>query len=189
MKKYYCLVVIGNNLEGIEQTMTTAIHGTFTHKNFGKMFVSTFESKFSIWEIEEILHRDKRSYFLTKMDGHNFTATVQDINIQNDLFLDYINKITNQNNEHLSQFEVPKAIDIDKIEEFIKNNQDFLNFNKKSNFEPNFINFSKKNRQKKKEEKTIPPTLDEILDKITLVGYGKLTKFEKQCLENYSKNQ
>lgn len=32
------------------------------------------------------------------------------------------------------------------------------------------------------------PTLDQILDKIALKGYNDLTQFEKDVLENYSKN-
>ena len=45
-----------------------------------------------------------------------------------------------------------------------------------------------KKKQKNKEKQIDPPTLDEILDKINMVGYNKLTKFEKECLEKYSKD-
>lgn len=173
MKKYYCLIVIGN-IEGVEKTLESLIDGTFMHKSLGKLFISTFESVHSIWEIEEILHRDKRSYFLTKMDGGNFTATVQDINIQNDLFLDYVTKMTDLSN---SKNEPPKIefIDANEIDDNIK---DFLSSLKD--------NFSK--RQPKKKKVVIePPTLDEILDKISSDGYESLSDFEKECLKNYSK--
>jgi hypothetical protein len=33
-----------------------------------------------------------------------------------------------------------------------------------------------------------PPTLDQILDKISIEGFDGLTQFEKGLLENYSKN-
>lgn len=180
MKKYYCLIVIGNKLDGIEDTLNKVIDGKFMHKKFNDIiFISTFESEFSIWEIEEILHRDKRSYFLTKMDGNNFTATVQDINIQNDLFLDYVNKMTAFNDAKIEENDRPKPIDMDRIEEFIRK-QDFLNSIKKDS--------NHFGSRKKKEKTPVPPTLDELLDKINRVGYKKLTKFEKECLENYSKN-
>lgn len=176
MKKYYCLIIVGK-VEGIENTLTNVIDGTFMHKNLGKIFISTFESKFSIWEIEEILHKDKRSYFLTKMDGHNFTATVQDIDIQNDLFLDYVNKMTNFNQESNSE-----PMNIEFIDPNNNDNElhDFLNSFKD--------NLKKRGSKRVKKEVLIIPTLDEILDKISSDGYEKLTDFEKECLENYSKN-
>ena len=185
MKNYYCLIVIGR-VDGIENTLSTLIEGTFMHKNLGKLFISTFESNFSIWEIEQILHGDKRSYFLTKMQGSNFTATVQDDQIQNDLFLDYVTKMVKQNdkiNDEIIDFNIEinpsKKIDFeDKIKDFldsIKNNSNTKN--------------PLKSKRKVKNVEVEPPTLDEILDKINKVGYQKLTKFEKECLEKYSKNQ
>lgn len=174
MKKYYCLIVIGN-IEGIEKTLENLIDGTFMHKSLGKLFISTFESIHSIWEIEKVLHGDKRSYFLTKMDGDNFTATVQDFQIQNDLFLDYVTKMTNLNN---TENEPPKVefIDSPEIDENIK---DFIN-----TFRENFP----KRHSKRKKVEVEPPTLDELLDKISSDGYENLSDFEKKCLNNYSKN-
>lgn len=177
MKKYYCLIVIGN-VEKLEETLNfNIIKGAFMHKNFGKIFISTFESNLSIWEIEEILHKEKRSYFLTKMDGSNFTATVQDINIQNDLFLDYVNKMTSMSND-ASDNEPPKIEFIEPIDldEEIKDIIDTFKGN-----------FSKKPTKRFKKEK-VPPTLDELLDKINVVGLEKLTDFEKECLKSYSKS-
>ena len=191
MKNYYCLIVIGN-VDGVENTVAKVIEGKFTHKNLGKLFISTFESGFSIWEIENILHGDKRSYFLTKMQGANFTATVQDMDIQNELFADYIAKITN--NDDIFNIEIK----IDPLDENITPpNMDFkpMDFDDKikdfiENIRTNFHPFNQKLPKKRRKTQIIPlepPTLDEILDKINRVGYNKLTKFEKQCLEEYSK--
>lgn len=190
MKKYYCLIVIGN-IEMLEETLNSKIiAGTFMHKNFGKIFISTFESDLSIWEIEEILHGEKRSYFLTKMEGHNFTATVQDMNIQNDLFSDYVTKMVKKNDENINL-----PLDFNDINPFNFDQKIPSDFNEKiNNFldsikNNNFNNKSLKSRKKSKKVELIPPTLDEILDKINKVGYQKLSKFEKECLEKYSKNQ
>lgn len=181
MKNYYCLIVVGD-ISKIEDILSMVIDGRFTFKNLGKLFISTFESSFSIWEIEKILHGNMKSYFLTKMQGHNFTASVQDEKIQNDLFLDYINKLTKENDEiNQNSFNV-NFTDIPNFDDRLNN---FLNSIKNNPFE----NKSNKQRRKKKEENQIPPTLDELLDKINKVGFEKLTKFEKECLEKYSKNQ
>jgi hypothetical protein len=179
MKNYYCLIIIGD-VTGVEEILSKVIEGNHHYCNMGKIFIATFESNFSIWEIEEILHANKKSYFLTKMDGSNFTATIQDMKIQNDLFLDYVLKMTKINNE-------------------ISNNQPQINFDpideaqKFTEFLDSIKNFSNrkplKRLKKVKNIDIIPPTLDEILDKINSVGYNKLTKFEKECLEKYSKNQ
>lgn len=189
MKKYYCLIVIGN-VDGVENTISNVIEGKFMHKNLGKLFISTFESRFSIWEIEQVLHGDKRSYFLTKMQGSNFTATVQDMEMQNDLFLDYVTKMVNENDKNINNKEIKNFDSIDnpkQDEEQIRNFLDHLKEIRNSFKNPDFdiTNFGKKHRKKK--EDIVPPTLDELLDKINRVGYQKLTKFEKKCLEDYSK--
>lgn len=183
MKNYYCLIVIGR-VEGIENTISGVIEGTFNHKNLGKLFISTFESNFSIWEIEQILHGDKRSYFLTKMQGSNFTATIQDEQIQNDLFLDYVTKMVKQNDKINNEF-IDFNIEINpyKKNDFDEKIKDFLDSIKNNSNPKNPF----KNKRKIKNVEVEPPTLDEILDKINRVGYQKLTKFEKECLENYSK--
>jgi hypothetical protein len=187
MKNYYCLIVIGK-VEGMENTLTKVIEGKFMHKNLGKLFISTFESNFSIWEIEQILHGERRSYFLTKMQGSNFTATVQDEQIQNDLFLDYVTKMVQLNdniNNDLTNFNIEDPFESKKINpmDFEDKINEFLNNIKNNSDGKNPF----KSRKKVKNVEIEPPTLDEILDKINKVGYQKLTKFEKECLENYSK--
>lgn len=184
MKNYYCLIVIGN-VEGVEDTVSKVINGKFMHKNLGKLFISTFESDFSIWEIEQILHGDKRSYFLTKMQGSNFTATVQDIEMQNDLFLDYVSKIVNENDQNTNSTEIPKFDPFEPPKFDINRIKNFMDSIKNQDFDFKNPSFGRKNKRKK--ENMIPPTLDELLDKINKVGYQKLTKFEKKCLEDYSK--
>ena len=191
MKNYYCLIVIGE-IGGLEETVSKVVEGKSFFINLGKISISTFESNFSIWEIEQILMDDKRSYFLTKMEATNFTATVQDAKLQNDLFLDFVLKMTKISDESTSKTDTPKfdidnmnfsvdiePIDFDKIKKFIDEHK-----NNNFDFSPH-PRFTKKN--KKKKTNTEPPTLDEILDKISKVGYEKLTKFEKECLNNYSK--
>lgn len=183
MKNYYCLIVIGN-VNGVEETISKVIDGKFMHKDLGKLFISTFESEFSIWEIEQILHGDRRSYFLTKMQGSNFTATVQDMDMQNDLFLDYVNKMVTENDKHSDDNDQNidslklKSIDFEKVKKF-------MDSFKNENFE--IKNTSPYRKYKKKDENLEIPTLDELLDRINKVGYSKLTKFEKKCLEDYSK--
>ena len=181
MKNYYCIIVIGDN-KNTQEVLSKVINGKFNNLDLNKIFVSTFESDYSIWEIEEILHSKKKSFFLSKMDGENFTATIQDAKIQNDLFLDYVQKMIAANNKELDETDF---LNFDIIGE--EPPQDFFDY------EPNHEEIKaeleeiKKNTSKHKNKKQL--SLDELLDKINDVGYNNLSDFEKDTLKKYSENK
>lgn len=178
MRKYYCIVIIGDN-SNTEVVLRTVINGKFNHLNLNKIFVSTFESDYSIWEIEQMLHKHKKSFFLTKMDGDNFTATIQDPKIQNDLFLDYVQKMIEHNNKNIDTSE--------NIENQNFPPPDFFQYESEIFDIEEELNQIKNNVSKKKEKKKeVTLSLDELLDKINVVGYENLTENEKDTLKMYS---
>lgn len=181
MKNYYCIIVIGDN-KNTHEILSKVINGKFNNLDLNKIFVSTFESDYSIWEIEEILHSNKKSFFLTKMDGENFTATIQDAKIQNDLFLDYVQKMISLNNKELNETDF---LNFDIIGE--EPPQDF--FDHEPNYDEIKSNLEeiKRNTSKNKNKKTL--SLDELLDKISVVGYDNLSDFEKDTLKMYSESK
>lgn len=184
MKNYYCIIVIGDN-KNTHEILSKLINGKFNNLDLNRVFVSTFESDYNIWEIEKTMFEHKKSFFLSKMDGENFTATIQDAKIQNDLFLDYVQKMISLNNKELNETDFLN-FDIISDEE---PPQDFFdhepNYDEiKSNLEEIKKNVSKYKNKNKKEL-----TLDELLDKINDVGYDKLTDFEKDTLKMYSESK
>jgi len=184
MKKYYCIIVIGDN-SNTETILNKVINGKFHNLNLNKIFVSTFESDNSIWEIEEILHKNKKSFFLTKMDGDNFTATIQDAKIQNDLFMDYVQKMIKFNNDQINidehqEFDIPLPEDLPP--------PDFFNYESETFNIENELNEIKKKFSKRKPVE-VELSLDELLDKISAVGYDKLSDFDKNTLKKYSQTK
>jgi hypothetical protein len=181
MKNYYCIIVIGDN-KNTHEILSKLISGKFNNLDLNKVFVSTFESDYSIWEIEKTLFEHKKSFFLSKMDGENFTATIQDPKIQNDLFLDYVQKMISLNNRELNEIDFQNfdIIGDEPPEELFE-------------YEPTHDEIKseleeiKKNASKHRNKKEL--SLDELLDKINDVGYNKLTEFEKDTLKMYSQSK
>ena len=114
-----------------------------------------------------------------KMDGDNFTATIQDPKIQNDLFLDYVQKMIEHNNKNIDTSE--------NIENQNFPPPDFFQYESEIFDIEEELNQIKNNVSKKKEKnKEVTLSLDELLDKINVVGYENLTENEKDTLKMYS---
>lgn len=181
MKNYYCIIVLGDN-SNTETILRKVINGKFNHLDLAKVFVSTFESDLSLWEIEKTLITHKKSFFLTKMDTTNFSGIIQDTKIQDSLFLDFIQKITNINNEQIlgEEDHTPPSPDFFEYE-----NNEFDIEKELNEIRKNSLNRFK-NKYKKAVEVTL--SLDELLDKINEVGYDNLSETEKDTLKKYSQN-
>lgn len=181
MKNYYCIIVLGDN-SNTETILRKVINGKFNHLNLIKVFVSTFETDLSLWEIEKTLISHKKSFFLTKMDTTNFSGIIQDSKIHDSLFLDFIEKITNiSNQESLNEEEYDQTPPPPDFFEYESNEFDIEK-------ELNEIRKNSLNRFKNKYKKAVEVTLslDELLDKINEVGYDNLSETEKDTLKKYS---
>jgi predicted nucleotide-binding protein (sugar kinase/HSP70/actin superfamily) len=183
MKNYYCIIVIGDN-KNTQEILSKVINGKFNTLDLNKIFVSTFESDHNIWEIEKFLFENKKSFFLSKMDGENFTATIQDAKIQNDLFLDYVQKMISLNNRELNEIDFQNFEIIDE-----EPPKDFFDFDPNYDEIKSELDEIKKNASKYKNKGRKELSLDELLDKINDVGYDKLTDFEKDTLKTYSETK
>lgn len=180
MIKYYCAVIIGDNND-TESILRKIINGKFNHLNLNKIFISTFESDYSLWEIEQFLNDSRKSFFLTKMDGNNFTAMIQDGKIQNDLFQDYIQKMIKLNNDISTEYE--------NLENQDNPPSDFFEYEANSfDIEEELNQIRKKSFKNFKKPKEVTLSLDELLDKIGQVGYENLTQNEKDTLKKYAQN-
>lgn len=185
MKNYYCLVSLGDHTN-TANILTNVINGKFHHINLNKVFISTFESDYELQEIENLLIEFKLTFFLTKMTPTNFTAFFQNPTIQSDLFSDYIDKITKFSND---------ITDLtDKINKTGNNwayfdiNSDYFYFGSKDG-DKREINDMFDDMIDKRKTKEIIPSLDELLEKINLVGLENLTEREKGYLRKYSEGQ
>jgi hypothetical protein len=130
-------------------------------------------SSWNISEIEDFLNENEKSYIVFEMTPGFFSANIRDDKFQETLFGGPIENTSFFQNieDTLSQL---KDIDLfndiqgEEIEDDYMTIMDFM-----------------KNSFKKEEEKE--PELDEVLDKISRVGFENLSEKEKVFLDNYSK--
>lgn len=190
MKNYYCIIVLGDNTE--TKTLIDKItHGVHNHLDLKKVWISTFESDLDIFKIEAIMVKYNKNFFLSKMDSQAFSAGIQDEKLHNSLFKDFIEKMKKENDDIANQIieNQIKSYDFPPIDpvwgEDMTDNIDRAKKFRES-MERNMKN--NKNLRKKVIEVEVSYTLDELLDKISSVGYDKLSETEKKQLKKFSEN-
>lgn len=169
----YCLVGLGN-IKDLTKLLTEISESEVSFVSGTGLVIATFMSSWNISEIEKYLNENEKSYIVFEMTPGFFSANIRDEKFQETLFGGPIeNTPFFQNIEDtLSQL---KDIDLfndlqgEEIEDDYMTIMDFM-----------------KNTLKKEEEKE--PELDEVLDKISRVGFENLSEKEKVFLDNYSKN-
>lgn len=169
----YCLVGLGNvkNLTGILEELATSevsfVSGT-------GLIIATFMSELNVSNIEKRLNKDEKSYIVFEMTPGFFSANIRDDKFQDTLFGGKIDNTEFYQN-------IQDSLDIFKQMDLFKDIEDMH-----EGVEDDYmtiIDFMKKSH--KKEE--VEPDLDEILDKISKVGFENLSDKEKVLLEKYSK--
>jgi hypothetical protein len=169
----YCLVGLGNvkNLTGILEELATSevsfVSGT-------GLIIATFMSELNVSDIEKRLNKDEKSYIVFEMTPGFFSANIRDDKFQDTLFGGKIDNTEFYQN-------IQDSLDIFKQMDLFKDIEDMH-----EGVEDDYmtiIDFMKKSH--KKEE--VEPDLDDILDKISKVGFENLSDKEKVLLEKYSK--
>lgn len=169
----YCLVGLGNvkNLTGILEELATSevsfVSGT-------GLIIATFMSELNVSNIEKRLNKDEKSYIVFEMTPGFFSANIRDDKFQDTLFGGKIDNTEFYQN-------IQDSLDIFKQMDLFKDIEDMH-----EGVEDDYmtiIDFMKKSH--KKEE--VEPDLDDILDKISKVGFENLSDKEKVLLEKYSK--
>lgn len=169
----YCLVGLGNvkNLTGILEELATSevsfVSGT-------GLIIATFMSELNVSDIEKRLNKDEKSYIVFEMTPGFFSANIRDDKFQDTLFGGKIDNTEFYQN-------IQDSLDIFKQMDLFKDIEDMQEGEEDDYM--TIIDFMKKSH--KKEE--VEPDLDEILDKISKVGFENLSDKEKVLLEKYSK--
>ena len=170
----YCLVGLGN-IKDLTKLLTEISESEVSFVSGTGLVIATFMSSWNISEIEKYLNENEKSYIVFEMTPGFFSANIRDDKFQQTLFGGPIENTSFFQNieDTLSQL---KDIDLfndlqgEEIEDDYMTIMDFM-----------------KNNLKKEEEKE--PELDEVLDKISRVGFENLSEKEKVFLDNYSKNR
>jgi hypothetical protein len=168
----YCLVGLGN-IKDLTKLLTEISESEVSFVSGTGLVIATFMSSWNISEIEKYLNENEKSYIVFEMTPGFFSANIRDDKFQETLFGGPIENTSFFQNieDTLSQL---KDIDLfndiqgEEIEDDYMTIMDFM-----------------KNNFKKEEEKE--PDLDEVLDKISRVGFENLSEKEKVFLDNYSK--
>ena len=169
----YCLVGLGNvkNLTGILEELATSevsfVSGT-------GLIIATFMSELNVSDIEKRLNKNEKSYIVFEMTPGFFSANIRDDKFQDTLFGGKIDNTEFYQN-------IQDSLDIFKQMDLFKDIED-MHEGEEDDY-MTIIDFMKKSH--KKEE--VEPDLDEILDKISKVGFENLSDKEKVLLEKYSK--
>lgn len=168
----YCLVGLGN-IKDLTKLLSEISENDVSFVSGTGLVIVTFMSSWNISEIEKFLNENEKSYIVFEMTPGFFSANIRDDKFQETLFGGPIENTPFYQNieDTLSQI---KDIDLfndiqgEEIEDDYMTIMDFM-----------------KNNLKKEEEKE--PELDEVLDKISRVGFENLSEKEKVFLDNYSK--
>lgn len=168
----YCLVGLGN-IKDLTKLLTEISESEVSFVSGTGLVIATFMSSWNISEIEKYLNENEKSYIVFEMTPGFFSANIRDEKFQETLFGGPIeNTAFFQNIEdtlsQLKDIDLFNDIQGEEIEDDYMTIMDFM-----------------KNTFKKEEEKE--PELDDVLDKISRVGFENLSEKEKVFLDNYSK--
>jgi hypothetical protein len=168
----YCIIGLGN-VTGVTKLLSEISETDVAYVSGSGLVIATFHSAMHLAEIETLLNDEEKSYIVFEMTPGFFSANIKDKKFQNTLFGGPIDN-TGFHENIIKSLEDLKDIKIefkqmDEIEDF----EDLMDFIPRGN--------------KRVEEPE--PDMDDILDRISEVGYEKLTKKEKELLDKYSQSK
>ncbi len=168
----YCLIGIGDNEEIKEIKKDLSFIGE-PKANFvtgDNLIIATFKTSLFLGELEEFLNMNERTFIIFEMVPSMFYANLQNKEFQEALFGNEFKKLMGEDKMNFSDY-------VPKISEGLK---EFLNEIKEELREEEYFSPSKEIEE---------PTIDQILDRINVVGLDNLTDKEKEILDNNSNNK
>lgn len=170
----FCLVAIGEEieLEEIKKDLSFIAEPKANFVEGDTVIIATFKTSLLLGEIEEFFNMNERTFVIFEMIPSKFYANLQNNEFQKALFGNEfdIKNLMGEDNVNLSDY-VPKISE--NLKEFLNEIKEELRgeeyFNTQSRYED--------------------PTVDEILDRINIVGLDNLSKKEKEILEKNSNNK
>lgn len=170
--RHYCVVGLGN-VSGVTKLLSEISETDVAYVSGSGLVIATFQSAMHLSEIESLLNDEEKSYILFEMTPGFYSANIKDKKFQNTLFGGPIDN---------SKFH--QSI-IDSLDQLKGMNIEFKKI-EDDDFEDILSEITK---DRKVESNEPDPDMDDILDRISEVGYEKLTKKEKDLLEKYSQNK
>jgi len=170
----YCVIGLGN-IKNLTKVLSELSESEVSYVSGTGLIIATFITSLNIVEIENTLNDKEKSYIIFEMTPGFFSANIRDKQFQETLFGGPI-----ENSEFYRNIEdsLNKLNDMDlfnDIEDGMVEDDDFMS-----------VKDLVKNTKRREEEEE--PALDDILDRISQVGFENLSDREKVLLEKYSKN-
>lgn len=81
----YCVIGLGK-IDELKEDLRQIAEKNFNVVYGNGLLIGTFKSAFNIWEIEDILKTNNRSYIIFEMNIGFFSASLEDENFQEKLF-------------------------------------------------------------------------------------------------------
>ncbi len=170
LDKSYCVIGLGN-IKKIVELITTISSSNVNYVSGTGLLIVTFSTSKKIYEIEELLTSEKKSFILFEMTPGFFSANILDEKIQTQLFGGIVR----------SKDFFDDAEENSQIPPYIENIKEMLEKINNKGSEINNLNEISKIEDDE-------PSIDEILDKINKVGVNNLSVIEKRILDNFANN-
>lgn len=159
MIKSYCIIGLGN-VSGVTKILSEISDTDVAYVSGSGLVIATFTTAFKLVEIEDLLKEEEKSYIIFEMTPGFYSAFIKDKNFQDTLFGGPIDNTKFYNNI------------ADSAESII----DLLG---KKVVDSEFIITAEEPE----------PDMDDILDRISEVGYENITPKEKKLLKKYSEEK
>tara|TARA_B100000497_G_scaffold87839_1_gene97963 strand:+ start:2918 stop:3457 length:540 start_codon:yes stop_codon:yes gene_type:complete len=172
----YCVIGLGN-VKDLTKILTEISENDVSFVSGTGLIIATFMSTWNISEIEDLINGEEKSYIMFEMTPGFFSANIRDKQFQQTLFggpienSEFYKNIEDTFNK-LNDMDIFKDIDDGIVDE----SDDYMTI----------MDFMKNTKKREEEEE---PALDDILDRISEVGFENLSDKEKVLLERYSKNK
>jgi len=170
---YYFLTIFDSNFK--ESLLDVMVKGKRNIVKSQGIYKVTFQSHYSVSDIENVLFEKKYNFILIDLFGidiNNFSTYFRDAGSQNKLFSDFISLIVDTQNN---------IVDID----FTEADPNIVNFD---DLTANYTKFKKHiGGDDKKSVVDEDLSLNDILDKISETGFENLSTYEKGLLNEFSK--
>jgi hypothetical protein len=168
----YCLIGLGN-VSGVTKFLSEISETDVAYVSGSGLVIATFSTPLHLAEIEDLLNQQEKSYIVFEMTPGFFSANIKDKKFQNTLFGGPIDN-TKFNQGIIDSLENLKDMRIE--------------FRKVDDFE-DLMEFAEEIVEEGVSDNEPDPDMDDLLDKISEVGYEKLSKKEKNLLKKYSEEK
>jgi hypothetical protein len=155
----YCIIGLGN-VSGVTKLLSEISEEDVAYVSGSGLVIATFISAFSLTEVEQLLKDEEKSFIVFEMTPGFYSADIKDEKFQNTLFGGPMDN---------SQLYKNIADNASSIMEIMKNKVVDGDYEVLPD-EPD-------------------PDMDDILDRISEVGYEKLSVKEKKLLKKYSEEK